>query len=254
MPAMRNRPSDAAGPGAAVSPGLVGALVVGAGAGRRLGGVEKAFLPVLGRPLLAYCVGVFERAAEIDAVCLVLAESSIARGRELVRASGWQKVTTVVPGGAERQDSVRAGLDALAACEWVLVHDAARPLVSAEIISAGLAAAHDTGAAVAATPVRDTLKRAAGHADAVHVGATVDRSGLWAAQTPQVFRTALLREAFDAAGDRAGRYTDDASLVEAMGVRVRIFPGAATNVKVTLPEDIAIVEALLAHRPAQAAE
>jgi 2-C-methyl-D-erythritol 4-phosphate cytidylyltransferase len=228
----------------------VGAIVVGAGRGRRLGGVDKAFLPVVGRPLIAYSVEILEQTAAVDEVCLVLAAASLERGRRLAREQGWTKTRHFVPGGAERQDSVRAGLAALAGCEWVLVHDAARPLVTAEMVRAGLAAARHTGAALAATPVRDTLKRAArsGDDEWPRVTMTVDRTGLWAAQTPQVFRASVLRAAFAAAGATAGSFTDDASLVEASGVAVVIFPGAATNMKVTLAEDVAIVEALLSFR------
>lgn len=233
-------------------PRSVGAIVVGAGSGRRLGGVEKAFLPVLGRPLLAYSVDALQASSDVAAICIVLAAASVARGLALVREQGWSKVTAVVAGGAERQDSVRAGLNALPPCEWVLVHDAARPLLSPEIIGRGLRAARSTGAAVAAMPVRDTLKRVRGGPGRLVVAETVPRSDLWAAQTPQVFRSTLLRRAFDAAGDGIGAFTDDASLVEALGHDVRVFEGASTNVKVTLPEDIALVEALLRTRAAAA--
>jgi 2-C-methyl-D-erythritol 4-phosphate cytidylyltransferase len=226
--------------------GRVGAIVVGAGGGRRLGGVEKAFLPLCGRPLLAYSVEVFEACEEIDDVCLVVSEASVLRARELVRERGWQKVAAVVAGGAERQESVRAGFDALDyACDWILVHDAARPLVTRDIIQRGLAAARAHRAAVAAIPVRDTLKRVRRHGDSLLVWETVDRSDLWAAQTPQVFRHSVIRQAFQLAGSRAGRFTDDASLVEAMGWPVAVFEGSFENVKVTFPEDVPVVEALL---------
>ena len=107
--------------------GRVGAIVVGAGAGRRVGGVEKAFLEVAGRPLLCWSVEVFERAPEVDEICLVVAGSSVERAQRLVREWGWPKVRAVVAGGRERQESVAAGLAPLLGCEWVLVHDAARP-------------------------------------------------------------------------------------------------------------------------------
>lgn len=226
----------------------MGAIVVGAGSGQRLGGVEKAFVPLCGRPLLAYAVEAFEESADVHAICLVLSEASLARGVALVRDSGWRKIEAVVAGGRERQDSVMAGLRALATCEWVLVHDAARPLLTPEIIGRGLAAARETGASVAATPVRDTLKRVAGGESAPRVAHTVDRAALWAAQTPQVFRAAVLRRAFAEAGERAAAFTDDASLVEAMGHPVAVFHGGSHNVKVTFPEDLALVEALLRAR------
>lgn len=213
-----------------------------------MGGVEKAFLEVGGRPLIAHSVEVLERAMEVDAICLVVAADSVERARALGALRGWKKVESIVGGGAERQDSVRAGLDALADCEWVLVHDAARPLVTEGLVSDGLAAARRTGAAIAATPVRDTLKRAAGPGDYPKVLETVDRSQLWAAQTPQVFRLALLREAFTAVGSAASALTDDAAVVQAAGHGVTLYPGDAQNVKLTLPEDVALVEALLAWR------
>jgi 2-C-methyl-D-erythritol 4-phosphate cytidylyltransferase len=239
---------------AEAGPDKAGAIVVGAGSGRRLGGVEKAFLPLLGRPMIVYCVEALEASGEVDAICLVLAEASVGRGLALVRDRGWTKVAAVVAGGAERQDSVRAGLNALPPCEWVLVHDAARPLLSPDIVRRGLAAARISGAAVAAVPVRDTLKRVRGAPDRPVVAETVQRTALWAAQTPQVFRAALLRRAFAAAGDSIGAFTDDASLVEAMGHDVHVFEGSGGNLKVTLPEDVAAAEALLRARAAATSE
>ncbi len=226
--------------------GVTGAIVVGAGSGQRFGNVEKAFHPVAGRPLLCWSVEVFERTPAVDRVCLVLASGSVERGRALVRECGWRKVRDVVPGGRERQDSVRAGLEALGDCAWVLVHDAARPLVTEAMIEAGLHGARRHGAAVAAVPVRDTLKRVDG-ASALIQG-TVDRDGLWAAQTPQAFGAGILRRAFAVAGERAAAFTDDAAVVAAAGYQVAVFPGALVNVKLTLPEDVALVEALLRAR------
>jgi 2-C-methyl-D-erythritol 4-phosphate cytidylyltransferase len=237
----------AGGPGA-VARAVVGAVVVGAGHGRRLGGVEKAFLAVAGQPLVAYSLEVLEASALVDRVCLVVSSASVPRARDLVRERGWRKVVAVVGGGAERQDSVRAGLEAIGECDYVLVHDAARPLLTERLIDDGLAAATRWGAALAATPLRDTLKRVAGDAAGGRVVETVDRSGLWAAQTPQVFRTQLLRAAYDAVGPAAGAFTDDAALVAAAGYPVYVYPGDAANVKVTLPEDVPIVEALLRRR------
>jgi 2-C-methyl-D-erythritol 4-phosphate cytidylyltransferase len=224
----------------------VGAIIVGAGGGRRLGGVEKAFLPLCGRPLLAYSVETFASCEEIDDLCLVVSAASVPRTRDVARERGWEKIAAIVAGGAERQQSVRAGLDALGfACTWTLIHDAARPLLTADIIRRGLAAARVHHAAVAAVPVRDTLKRVRRHEEGLLVGETVDRTGIWAAQTPQVFLTAVIRQAFQLAGSTAGRFTDDASLVEAMGWPVAVFEGSAENMKVTFPEDVPVAEALL---------
>src|SRR5687767_13976174 len=192
--------------------GRTGAIVVGAGGGKRLGGVEKAFIEVGGRPLIAHSVEVLDEAVEVDAICVVVAAESVARARELGAQRGWSKVEAIVGGDAERQDSVRAGLDALRDCEWVLIHDAARPLLTHGLVAAGLSAARRAGAAIAATPVRDTLKRAVGSDEHPDVLDTVDRSQLWAAQTPQVFRAALLRESFTTVGGAASRLTDDAAV------------------------------------------
>ena len=238
--------------------GRVGAIVVGAGSGRRLGSIEKAFLPVAGQPLIAHSLAVFDACDEIDEICVVVSAGSVSRTRELVQTAGLRKVTSVVPGGKERQDSVRAGLESLRQCAYVAVHDAARPLVDATLVRKVVAQARRSGAALAGTLVRDTLKRAADGVAHVNeedtgyvvarVAQTLDRRSLWAAQTPQVFRTELLARAFAAAGDRAAAFTDDASLVEAIGHAVHVVEGGAVNVKLTYPEDVPVIEALLRAR------
>ncbi|HEU5317832.1 MAG TPA: 2-C-methyl-D-erythritol 4-phosphate cytidylyltransferase [Chloroflexota bacterium] len=230
--------------------GTTGVIVVGAGGGRRMGGVEKAFLPLLDRPLIAYSVEAFERAPEIDVICLVVSAASLDRMRSLVRDSRWRKVGPVVAGGDSRQESVRAGLAALESCEWLLVHDAARPLVAGALIARGVRAARLHGAAIPVVPVRDTIKRVRSQGDAQIVVETVDRTQLWAAQTPQVFASHVLREAFEAAGAHAARFTDDASLVEAMGRRVAAVEGEQDNVKLTYPSDLPLVEEILRRRGA----
>jgi 2-C-methyl-D-erythritol 4-phosphate cytidylyltransferase len=149
-------------------------------------------------------------------------------------------VSAVCPGGPRRRDSVRLGLEALGECRWVVVHDGARPLVTAALIEAGLAAAAETGAAIAAVPLADTLKDVA--EDGL-IRRTLDRRNLWAAQTPQVFDYDLLREAHRLA---EGDATDDAALVEALGRRVKVFPGSPRNLKVTTAADLALAQALAA--------
>ncbi len=234
---------------AAAGTGRVGAIIVGAGSGQRLGGVEKAFLPVAGRPLIAYSVEIFNRCPQVDDVCLVVSGGSEEKAHALVRESQWSKVAAVVAGGAERPDSVRAGLDALSfAGDWVLIHDAARPLVSEEIIRRGLAAARIHRAAVACVPLRDTVKRVREQPEGRLVWETVERRELWVAQTPQVFRESVLRLAFQTLGRRASGLTDDAALIEAMGWPVAVFEGSSDNVKLTYPEDVPVVEALLRAR------
>ena len=211
-----------------------------AGSGRRFGEGDKLFAPLAGRPLIAHSLMAFEVCRLIDRVVLVLTEENLERACRLVDAAGFDKVAVICPGGPRRQDSVRLGLEALGECRWVVVHDGARPLVTAALIEAGLAAAAETGAAIAAVPLADTLKEAA---DDGLVRRTLDRRNLWAAQTPQVFDYELLREAHRQAD---GEVTDDAALVEALGRRVKVFPGSARNLKVTTAADLALAQALLA--------
>jgi 2-C-methyl-D-erythritol 4-phosphate cytidylyltransferase len=146
----------------------------------------------------------------------------------------------VVAGGAERQDSVRAGLDVAEGAAIVAVHDGARPLVTPELIARGVELARESGAAICAVPSRDTVKQADG--DPPRVRATLDRASAWLAQTPQCFERALLLRAHDAAPSAA---TDDAALVEAMGHPVRLYEGTYWNMKVTSPDDLVVAEALL---------
>jgi 2-C-methyl-D-erythritol 4-phosphate cytidylyltransferase len=221
-------------------PQSVGAIIAAAGSGRRFGEGDKLFAPLAGRPLIAHSLMAFEVCRLIDTVVLVLAEENLERGCQLVDAAGFDKVAVICAGGPRRQDSVRLGLEALDPCRWVVVHDGARPLVTAALIEAGLAAAAETGAAIAAVPLTDTLKEAA---DDGLVRRTLDRRNLWAAQTPQVFDYELLREAHGRAQDEV---TDDAALVEALGRRVKVFPGSPRNLKVTTSADLALAQALLA--------
>ena len=158
-----------------------------------------------------------------------------------VRAGAWvvsirSKVTDVCPGGERRQDSVVAGLSHLSHCDWVVIHDGARPLVTLDLIDRGLEAATETGAAVAAVPVTDTIKVAG---DDGFVQGTPPRRNLWAVQTPQVFRFDIIAEAY-----RQTKYevTDDARLVEQLGYRVKLYMGSYDNIKVTTTNDLALAE------------
>ncbi len=225
----------------------LGAVIVAAGSGSRMGGLDKLFTEVAGRPLLAHAIAPFQECSPVERIVLVLGAENIERGQALARGQGFSKVCAVVPGGERRQDSVRLGLKALGECEYVAVHDGGRLLVSVGLIERGLAAAGETGAAVPAVPLVDTVKEAG--ADGLVVR-TLDRSRLWAAQTPQVFRYELLVRAHrEITGDpsaslRAG-YTDDAAMLEALGLPVRLFPGDRRNIKVTVAEDLEWVRVLL---------
>jgi 2-C-methyl-D-erythritol 4-phosphate cytidylyltransferase len=218
----------------------VAAVIVAAGRGTRMAGGDKLFTEIDGRPLLAHAITAFEECASIDRIFVVMASLNLKRGRELVERYGFLKVASLVMGGERRQDSARLGLEALGACDYVAVHDGARPLVTPELIERGLAAARETGAAAPAIPLADTVKEAG--ADGLVVQ-TLDRSRLWAVQTPQVFRYDMLMRAHR---EVTGDVTDDAAMVEALGEPVRLFEGSRGNVKVTTVEDLEVVEALLA--------
>jgi 2-C-methyl-D-erythritol 4-phosphate cytidylyltransferase len=222
------------------------AVVVAAGRSSRMGGVDKLFASLGGRPLLYHTLAAFEDCAPITHIMLVLSEDSAEPALDLLRSTRLSKVDATCLGGVRRQDSVRAAVQAVRACDWLVVHDAARPLVTPELIEAGILAAQETGAASAAVPVTDTLKEAASDGTILW---TVSRERLWAVQTPQVFRYHLLLAAHEQGGTEA---TDDAGLVERLGVRVRLFAGSRQNLKVTTPEDLGIAEALLQLRRGRA--
>ncbi len=214
----------------------VGAVIVAAGRGERMGGIDKMFVPLGGKPVLARVVDVFEACSLISQIVIVLGEPNIEPGEKLVAKEGWAKVTDVCPGGKLRQDSVAAGLGRLKSCHWVVVHDGARPLVTVALIEAGLQAAKETGAAVAAVPVADTIKVAG---DDGFVQGTPPRRNLWAVQTPQVFRSDIITNAYRKA---EAEVTDDASLVERMGYRVKLYMGSYDNIKITNANDLALTE------------
>lgn len=216
----------------------VGAIVLAAGRSQRMGGGDKMLAPLAGRPLIAWGVEALVAHPQVGALVVVASAANEAAISALVAqlAPG----AAVVRGGERRRDSVRAGLEALPACEYVIVHDGARPLLTRDLIDAALAGARQTGAALCAVPVTDTVKRAD---DSGLVRSTVTRQGLWLAQTPQAFRRELLLRAHAATDVDA---TDDAALVEHLGEPVRIVMGSARNIKVTTPQDLRLAEALLA--------
>jgi 2-C-methyl-D-erythritol 4-phosphate cytidylyltransferase len=225
--------------------GRVGAVVAAAGSSARMAGADKLFAAVAGRPLLAHVLAALEATRYVDAIALVLSAANLERGRELAAEQGLSKVTAVCEGGARRQDSVRRGLEALGDCDWMLVQDGSRLLVE-PVIDEGLEAARGTGAAVPAVPIADTVKQAEAGGP---IEQTLDRRRLWAAQTPQVFRHDLLTRAH-----REVRIdvTDDAAMLEALGLPVALFPGSPLNLKVTTSEDLRLAEVLL-QRAASAA-
>jgi len=225
----------------------VAALVLGAGRGERLGhALPKAFVPVAGRPLLAYALEALTAVPEVDHVVPVIPADALENCRDLARSlRGADKLAAPVAGGVERQDSVAAGLAALpAGVDLVAVHDAARPLVRVEDESRCIAVAREYGAAILAVPVGDTIKRVIDD----RIVETPPRAECWAAQTPQVFRVEWLREALAKAQAEGRTGTDCAELVEALGISVRVVAGDPGNIKLTLPQDLVRVGRALEER------
>ena len=203
-----------------------------------MGGVDKMFALLGGKPVLARVIDTFQKCNSIDQVVVVVAEENLEKCQRLVAEQGWSKVTGVCPGGERRQDSVAAGLTQLNQCEWAVIHDGARPLVTVDLIDRGLMEARETGAAVAAVPVTDTIKLAG---DNMIVMGTPPRRNLWAVQTPQVFRFDIIAKAYQQAETEV---TDDAALVERLGYKVKLYMGAYDNIKVTTPDDLVLAEVL----------
>ncbi len=232
------------------SPGSasVGVVIAAAGASTRMEGEDKILAPLSGGPLILHTVAAFERCPSVSEIVVVVAERSLWETvRLLDEQHHWSKVRAVKAGGPRRQDSVALGLAALPPCEWVVVHDGARPLVDAALVERGVEAAAVSGAAVAAVPAKDTMKVVGPTGE---VQATPERSTLWAVQTPQVFRRDLLERAHREVSEDV---TDDAAMVERLGLPVQVFMGAYTNLKVTTPDDLLVAETLLANGIAKSA-
>lgn len=224
------------------SRGRVGAVIAAAGSSRRMDGVDKIFSLVLGKPLLWHVLQVFHECSAVDQVVVVLSEASVHRGVKLIEEGTFSKVVAVCAGGQRRQDSVAKGLNRLEQCDWVVIHDGARPCLTMELVERGLKEAQRTGAAIAAVPLKETVKVV--DADGA-IESTPRRESLWSAQTPQVFRFDLIAGAYR---NLAQDVTDDAALVEALGHKVRVYAGRYDNIKVTTPEDLALAETYLRMR------
>jgi len=216
----------------------VGAVIAAAGGSERMGGVDKLFAPITGKPVLARVIDTFQRCKSVDQIVPVVNRENLESCRQLVAEHSWPKLTEVCLGGERRQDSVAAGLKQLDHCKWVVIHDGARPLVTVELIERGLEAVRETGAAVAGVPVTDTIKVADN--DRI-VQETPLRQNLWAVQTPQIFRFDIISKAYQQV---KGEVTDDATLVERLDYKVKLYMGAYDNIKITTPDDLVIAEAL----------
>jgi len=221
--------------------------VTAAGRGERLRGPDnKGFVEIAGKPLAAYSLDVFRSCDDIEDIILVVAPEDVERARRcLLRADG-ARSERVVAGGDHRQASVAAALAEVSpAAELIVVHDAARPFVTVELIRRCLEAAAEHGAAIAAVPSTDTVKEAQKNG---FVGATLDRSKIWLVQTPQVFRRKVLQNAHDRAARDGYIETDDAALVEQSGHRVYLVQGDLDNMKITYPTDVRRAKQALGER------
>ena len=224
----------------------VAAIIVAAGAGRRIGGaIPKSYLPISGRPLILRTVDRIFSSHSVAEVILVVSADEIERCRQLLEADVALKGRPYVlqAGGATRQQSVRHGLQKVSAStDVVMIHDGARPFVSVSLIDRCIAAAAAHGAAVVGLPVRDTIKQVGKDG---YVESTPERAGLWEIQTPQIFRRELIVAAHDWAAREGVEATDDAMVVERMDKSVFVVAGERTNFKITVPEDLLFAEALI---------
>jgi 2-C-methyl-D-erythritol 4-phosphate cytidylyltransferase len=211
----------------------LGVVIVAAGTSQRMAGINKLFASLRGKPLLAWSVDTCQRYSLVQQIVLVLNDKDLARGQKLKKERGWSKVA-LCPGGARRQDSVREGLKQMRDCNWVMIHDGARPFLTLDLIEDGLKIVEKIGAAVAAVPVKDTIKLAA---DGELIGETLRRARLWAAQTPQIFSFDMITRAYE---KLATEVTDDATAVERLGHKVQLYMGDYKNIKVTTTEDLAL--------------
>jgi 2-C-methyl-D-erythritol 4-phosphate cytidylyltransferase len=223
---------------------MVSAIIVAAGKGTRMGAnVDKLFLEVAGRPVVAHTWGRFNQAKDVHQIVVVVRDGMQSVFEELAAQYELTKPYQLVAGGAERQDSVWNGLEALPhGTEIVAIQDGARPCTSETLITSTIAAARGVGAAVAAQPVTDTIKESA---DGKTVSRTLERGKLWAVQTPQVFQVAVIRKALAAVREKGLQVTDDTAACELIGQPVRLVAGTTANPKVTVPSDLPYIEMIL---------
>jgi len=218
------------------------AIILAAGKSERMGqGVDKAFLSLVNKPVLAWSLLAFERCPAIDRIVLVTRKDQIVASKAVAKMFGISKLQTVVPGGAKRQESVKAGLDA---CDgdtrYVAIHDGARPCIDCESIEKVVEAVRKAPAVTLGRRVTDTVKRVE---RGVTISETVDRDKLWAVQTPQAFQIRTIRSAYAALGKKT--VTDDCQAVELAGVPVKIIESGKPNIKITVPEDLQLAAAIL---------
>jgi 2-C-methyl-D-erythritol 4-phosphate cytidylyltransferase len=226
---------------------MVTAIIVAAGESRRMG-FDKLFAPLAGKPVVAHSIGNFNACRDIQQIIVVTRTENVGRIQEIASKEKWKKLDAVVEGGADRHLSVWNGLQAVDARKalFVAVHDGARPLTTPKLISQCVKLAEETGAACCASPIPDTVKRAS--ADQV-VTESVDRAGLWAMQTPQIFSSALILQAYAAVIANNDTVTDEVSAIQRLGKKIALLRTKDWNFKITYPEDLELAERILELRP-----
>ena len=224
---------------------MVSTVIVAAGSSRRMG-FDKLFAELRGKPVIAWSLAAFEATPEIGEIIIVTREKLRQELRELITAEGFKKVTQIIEGGAERHLSVWRGLQAVEGkASHVAIHDGARPLTTPAVIRACLELAKKTGAACVAAPIPDTVKRASEDGLVVE---SVERAGLWAMQTPQIFSTRIILQAYAAIIGAGELVTDEVSAVQRMGLNIALLRNDEWNFKVTIPRDLELAEHVLASR------
>lgn len=224
----------------------ISAIILAGGSGSRMGTkVKKQYIRLQEKEVIAHTIETFNRIREISEIIVVAGKDElIYMEEEICKKYEYDKVSQVVEGGKERQDSVRNGIEKVdSECEYIIIHDGARPFIEEETIKECLAKAELTGASIVAVPVKDTIKVC--DAQTGEVKETPNREMLWSVQTPQIFKSELIKEAHRYAKEHEIYGTDDSSLVEALGECVYIVQGKYTNIKITTPEDLIMGEKIL---------
>jgi 2-C-methyl-D-erythritol 4-phosphate cytidylyltransferase len=224
------------------------AVIVSAGKGQRfMEGKKKQFYLLANKPILAHTLDKFEACPLIRSILLVVGQEDMDYClREIIEKYGYRKVAQIIPGGKQRQESVRNGIDVLPKeTHLVVIHDGVRPFVTREMIEDSIRFAQRYGAVVLAMPVKDTIKVASSDGTILK---TLERDSLWQIQTPQAFRAHVIKEAYQKAMEDRFVGTDDASLVERLGMKIHILPGSYTNIKITTPEDLILAKLFLRMR------
>jgi 2-C-methyl-D-erythritol 4-phosphate cytidylyltransferase len=223
---------------------IVSAIIVAAGSGKRMGSrTKKQFLLLDGKEVLAHTVDQFEHHAKIQEIVLVTGADNLEDVKAMVKTYGWKKVTSIIAGGKERQDSVKCGLKALSEkTDIVLIHDGVRPFVKQDMIERSIDGAQKYGGCVLGVAAKDTIKICAENGMVLE---TPRRSTLWHIQTPQAFRKELIVGAYDKAKSEGFLGTDDASVAEFAGVKIKVIPGNYQNIKITTKEDLWVATCFL---------